>query len=123
MRVRRKSEGGAHSLRQDTDDIEAEARCRFAAGRQRAQAGEFLEQQRHIFGCDAGRALTTVLRGDIAVSARMNARLLARRFRGPTDARTSRPSWASKVPRSLNARPRSMSRDLHQPGPPSPRLS
>jgi DNA-binding NarL/FixJ family response regulator len=32
-------------------------------------------------------ALETVLRGDIAVSARMNARLLARRFRGPTDER------------------------------------
>ena len=34
-------------------------------------------------------ALETVLRGDIAVSARMNARLLARRFRGPTDERYS----------------------------------
>jgi DNA-binding NarL/FixJ family response regulator len=34
-------------------------------------------------------ALATVLRGDIAVSARMNARLLARRFRGPTDERYS----------------------------------
>jgi DNA-binding NarL/FixJ family response regulator len=31
--------------------------------------------------------IETVLRGDIAVSARMNARLLARRFRGPTDER------------------------------------
>jgi len=34
-------------------------------------------------------ALETVLRGDIAVSARMNARLLARRFHGPTDERYS----------------------------------
>jgi DNA-binding NarL/FixJ family response regulator len=33
--------------------------------------------------------LETVLRGDIAVSARMNARLLARRFRGPTGERYS----------------------------------
>ena len=34
-------------------------------------------------------ALETVLRGDIAVSARMNARLVARQFRGPTDERYS----------------------------------
>jgi DNA-binding NarL/FixJ family response regulator len=34
-------------------------------------------------------ALKTVLRGDIAVSARMRARLLARQFRGPSDERYS----------------------------------
>ena len=38
---------------------------------------------------DLVQALETVLRGDIAVSPRMNARLLARRFRGATDERYS----------------------------------